>query len=916
MRHLHKRKLFWVFITLLGAVLIFTFSTRRTAVDFNTEVKPIINENCISCHGGVKREAGFSLLFQHEAFAATESGKPAIIPGDPDASEMVRRLLTDDPEERMPYQHDPLSKEQINTIRRWIKEGARWGNHWAYVPVATTSVPAVKSDWVINDLDRFVLHKQTELDIQPSASADAATLLRRVSLDIIGLPAPGPVAKRFIELNSNKDKIDNRSYELLVDSLLASKQFGEKWTSMWLDLARYADTKGYERDAKRVIWRYRDWLIKAFNDDKPYDRFLIEQLAGDLLPHATDEEFIATAFHRNTMTNDEGGTDNEEYRTAAVIDRVNTTWEALMGTTFACVQCHSHPYDPFTQEEYYKFLAFFNNSKDDDTWEDYPQLRHLNDSLTAELNLLTDWLKKITTAKRVAEIRTFLKTWEPSIHSLTADSMVNSELADTKWLLFRDHGYARLKQVNLQDKNQLIFRYRSGVEKGRLQIHLDAPDGPLLTTINIEKSGPWKIASASLPVTLGAHDLYLAYYNPTIAGTEKGGLQFDWFHFTEALPGRNQAEYNTQESRFWSLLNAQVPLTPVMMENPDDMKRATYVFERGNWLVKGKQVSAGVPASLNGMPKNAPGNRLGMAMWLTDKKNPLTARTMVNRVWEQLFGTGLVETLEDLGTQGAQPVNRELLDWLSARFMNEHSWSVKKLIRDIVTSATYRQQSIVNDDLLSKDPYNKYFSRGPRVRLSAEQVRDQALSIAGLLDTTMYGPSVMPYQPDGIWLSPYSGNESWKTSEGTAKYRRAVYTYWKRTAPYPAMITFDGAPRDICTSRRIKTNTPLQALVTLNDESFIDMARHLAFRMEREIPGDPIKQIALGYRLALYKDISPQALGTFLKLYETSLTSFKKDAYKTCEMVGVEHYNNNPASAALVVVANAMLNLDELITKS
>ncbi|RYY30172.1 MAG: DUF1549 domain-containing protein, partial [Chitinophagaceae bacterium] len=475
MRYLHKRKWFWIVATLIGAVLIFTFSTRRNAIDFNSEVKPIINENCISCHGGVKKEAGFSLLFRHEAMAATESGKPAIIPGDPDASEMMRRLTTSDPEERMPYQHDPLNKDQINTLRRWIREGANWGNHWAYVPVSHIVVPKVKSNWIVNDIDRFVFEKLEEAELKPSLPADASTLLRRVSLDIIGMPAAESINKQFLAANKFGASIDQRSYELLVDSLLASKAFGEKWTSMWLDLARYADTKGYERDAKRIIWRYRDWLIKAFNEDKPYDKFLIEQLAGDMLPHATDEEFIATAFHRNTMTNDEGGTDNEEYRTAAVVDRVNTTWEALMGTSFACVQCHSHPYDPFTHEEYYKFLAFFNNSKDDDTYEDYPQLRHFNDSLNVELNELTGWLAKHTTAKRVSEIKTFLKTWEPSIHSLNADSMVNSELADTKWLLFRDHGYARMKQVSLQDKNQLIFRYRSGVDNGHLEIRLDAP---------------------------------------------------------------------------------------------------------------------------------------------------------------------------------------------------------------------------------------------------------------------------------------------------------------------------------------------------------------------------------------------------------------------------------------------------------
>ncbi|HTE23754.1 DUF1553 domain-containing protein [Flavitalea sp.] len=911
MRSFFSKKLVWVITLLVGVVLLFTLSSSRKAIDFNTEVKPIFNSKCITCHGGVKRESGFSVLFRTEALANAESGKPAIIPGDPENSEMIRRLTLNDPEERMPFKHEPLTKDQISTLRQWIKEGAVWGNHWAYVPVQQIEVPELDDPWIHNDIDRFILTRLKKEEISPAAVADAPTLLRRVTLDIAGLPIGPGFSKEFI------DNPGEKQFENLVDSLLASPAYGEKWTSMWLDLARYADTKGYERDNKRVIWRYRDWLIKAFNKDLPYNTFLIDQLAGDMLPDATDEELIATAFHRNTMTNDEGGTDNAEFRTAAVLDRVNTTWETLMGTSFACVQCHSHPYDPFTHEEYYKFLAFFDNTRDEDTYEDYPQLRHFNDSLNKELNLFTDWLSKQTSATEVKTITKFLKSWEPSIHSLTADQLVNSELNDTKWLLFRDKGTARFKSVNLQDKNQLIFRYRAEQIKGSIQVRLDRPDGPMLINIPLDTtSGRWKITEFQFPPALGVHDLYLRYLNPTIAGTEKGGVQFDWLHFGTQLPGKQSPEFAKQEKRFWSLLSVNTPLTPVMMENPADMHRNTYVFERGNWLVAGKQVNPGVPASLNPMPPNAPANRLGMALWLTDKKNPLTARTMVNRVWEQLFGTGLVETLEDLGTQGAQPEYKELLDWLSGRFMNEHNWSVKKLLKDIVMSSTYRQDSRVNKQLLEKDPYNKFFARGARVRLTAEQIRDQSLVFSGLLDATMYGPSVMPHQPDGIWLSPYAGNEKWEMSYGSAKYRRAVYTYWKRTAPYPAMITFDGTAREICTSRRIKTNTPLQALVTLNDESFLEMSRNFAFRMQKEGGTTTGEQISHGYHLALNKKITPAALTVMVRLYNESLENFRKDADRTCEMVGMMDHHNNPETAALVVVANAILNLDELITKN
>ena len=854
MRSIISKKLIWVIFILIGSVLIFTFSSGRKAVDFNTEVKPILNSKCIACHGGVKRESGFSVLFRTEAVGKTESGKPAIIPGDPDNSEMIRRITMDDPEERMPYEHDALTKDQINTLRRWIKEGAVWGNHWAYVSVQPVEVPDISNNWIRNDIDRFILQKLDKDDLKPAAAADPATLLRRLSLDLTGMPVNPKISQQFLSVPTN------RNYEVLVDSLLASPAYGEKWTSMWLDLARYADTKGHERDNKRVIWRYRDWLIKAFNEDKSYDKFLIDQLVGDMLPDATDEEFIATAFHRNTMTNDEGGTDNAEFRTAAVLDRVNTTWETLMGTTFACVQCHSHPYDPFTHEEYYKFMAFFDNSRDEDTYEDYPQLRDFNDSLNTELNIFTKWLQNQTTPLEVKTIKKFLKTWEPSIHSIAAEPLINSELNDTKWLLFRDKGIARFRTINLQDKDQLIFRYRGKVKNGVFQIHLDSADGPMIKSIPVLKTKSWEIMSTELPVTMGVHDLYLTYHNPDIAGTETGGIEFDWLHFGKSLPGKTSPEFAAQEKRFWLLLTANTPATPVMMENPSDMQRSSYVFERGNWLVKGKQVTPGVPNSLNALPANAPSNRLGMALWLTDKKNPLTARTMVNRLWEQLFGAGLVETLEDLGTQGAQPANQELFDWLSGRFMNEHNWSVKKLLKDIVMSATYRQDSRVSKELLEKDPYNKLLARGPRVRLSAEQIRDQSLVFSGLLDGSMYGPSVMPYQPDGIWLSPYAGNEKWQTSYGSAKYRRAVYTYWKRTAPYPAMITFDGAAREICTSRRIRTNTPLQALVTLNDESFLEMSRNFAFRMQDEGGASPDKQIARGYQIALNKTITPAAL--------------------------------------------------------
>jgi len=913
------RKWLVVLFSLIIIVLVFTFSTHQKAIDYSADVKPILNKKCISCHGGVRRKGGFSVLFRSEALAKTESGKFAIVPGDPDHSELVKRITAKDPEDRMPYKHEPLSDKEVSILKRWIKEGAHWGDHWAYVAVKPVDVPkpkgslfgliSAKTDWMKNDVDYFIYDKLQEEKLQPSPEADRSTLLRRVSLDLTGMPPPEKIAKEFLQ-NKNEN-----SYESLVDSLLASLHFGEHWTAMWLDIARYADTKGYERDDAREIWRYRDWLIHAFNNDKPYDQFLTEQIAGDLLPNPTDAQYIATAFNRNTMTNDEGGTDNEEFRTAAVLDRVNTTWSGLMGTTFGCVQCHSHPYDPFTHEEYYKFMAFFNNTRDEDTYADYPLLRQYKTEDSIKLKSLTNWLATNVSQQKSNEVCKFLKTGQPAVNSLLADQFTNSELSDTKWLIFRNHAIARLKQIDLDQKNFLIYRYTGFLKGGIWTIHLDNPDGPVLKAVLVESTKDWGIAGFAFEPVKGTHDLYFTYSNPNLKKPVDNGMMFDWFYFTEAFPGKNKPGYAIAQNTFWQLLKADMHTTPIMMDNPGDMYRPSYVFERGNWLVHGDEVKADVPHALNPLPAGAPHNRLGLAMWMTSKDNPLTARTLVNRAWEQLFGTGLAETLEDLGTQGIPPTHKELLDFLSWKLMNDYKWSFKKLLKEIVMSATYRQDSKVTPELLEKDPYNRYYARGSRVRLSAEQVRDQALVVSGLMSSKMYGPSVMPYQPGGIWLSPWNGQD-WVESRGEDQYRRAVYTYWKRTAPYPSMMTFDGAAREVCTVRRIRTNTPLQALVTLNDEAFLDAARHFAYRMQKEGGSDVSSQISKGFEIAMYKPITPAKLESLKKLYDDAYCKLKNDKDKTCDMIGTMDEHNNPETAALVVVANAMLNLDGLITKN
>ena len=900
-------------LALCLCVLSIVFIVKQNTIDFNADVKPIINKKCITCHGGVKREGGFSLLFRKDALEKTESGKYAIVPGDAGQSEMIRRILSNDPEERMPHKGQPLSEDEISILKNWIDQGAEWGNHWAYVKVAPPALKAIKAglteneEWGNNSIDDYILEKLKEQKFSPSAEAEKSTLLRRVSLDLIGIPAPESLRNQFMK------SADPKAYGILVDSLLALPQFGERWTSMWLDLARYADTKGYERDDSRSIWRYRDWLIKSFNSDMPYNQFLTEQLAGDLLPNPTDDQYIATAFHRNTMTNDEGGTENEEFRTAAVLDRVNSTWEGLMGTTFACVQCHSHPYDPFRHEEYYKFMAFFNNTRDEDSYADYPRLRHFSAEDEATLSSIKKWIEKNASSKKVNEVNTFLKTWQPAVNSLLADQFVNSELSDSKWLIFRNHTQCRLKNVELTEKNELIFRAITMVKGGIWTIHLDKPDGPVLKNISIDQTTKdWTIHRLDFEPRTGVHDLFFTYVNPNLKNAEASGIMFDWLYFTSAFPGKEKDGYVNMNNQYWTLLTKDVPSTPIMMENPPDMMRTSNVFERGNWLVKGEKVTPAVPLSLNPMPANSPNNRLGLAQWMTSEDNPLTSRTMVNRIWEQLFGTGLAETLEDLGTQGLPPSHRELLDYLSWNYMHDWKWSTKRLMKEIVMSATYRQDSKVTDEMLAKDAANKFYARAPRVRLSAEQVRDQSLEVSGLLSKKMYGPSVMPFQPGGIWLSPWNG-QSWKRSEGEDQHRRALYTYWKRTAPYPSMMSFDGASREVCTSRRIRTNTPLQALVTLNDSAFVEISKHFAHRMKTG--GSTIdEQLNYGYQLAFGHGISSAQKDILKKFYDHTIVIMKKDSDRQKKLLLGE--KTDPEIAALVVVANAMLNLDEFITKN
>ncbi len=800
---------------------------RTPPVSFNQQVRPILNERCVNCHGGIRRQGDLSLLFRQEALAAAESGERAIVPFEPASSELIRRVAHTDPARRMPKEDAPLTPEEIQTLQTWIEQGAPWEDHWAYVAPARPSLPDVSDpEWVRDPIDHFVLAQLDQKGLTPQSEAACPVLVRRAALDLTGLP---PAPEDVQQVCTDADI----SYEDYVDSLLLSPAYGERWAAMWLDLARYADSKGYEKDIGRTIWRYRDWVIQAFNGDMPFDRFTIEQLAGDLLPDATESQLIATAFHRNTMTNTEGGTDDEEFRTAAVIDRVNTTWEVWQGTSFACAQCHGHPYDPFVHAEYYEFFAFFNSTADRDLDSEYPTLPLFEEEVDIEGRELTReiaWLEEAIIARvRSDELAAVRRVWETTLDAPEVIGQVRLMLQN------------EVKRVVA-----MLETERGDAQRWTLDyVYAGLSDDPVIVRLREEKAEKERALRALNPIQ-----------------------------------------------------------TPIMRELP--FQRRTHVLERGSFLLKGEVVVPDTPDALPAMPEDAPRNRLGMAEWLVSGRNPLTARVMVNRFWEQLFGTGLVESLEDFGTQGLERSHPELLDYLAVRFVEDHDWRMKSLLRAMVLSATYRQSSQVTGELLQKDPRNRYLARGPRFRLSAEQIRDQALQVSGLLSTRMYGPSVMPPQPEGLWKNPYD-SRSWQTSEGEDRYRRAIYTYWRRTVPYPSMATFDSPSREICVSRRIRTNTPLQALVSLNDPVFMEAAQGLARRMQKHAAPIPA-----GYTYALGTPPNRETLDVLTGLYTDALAHYTEGAGDAARLTG------DPGSAelaALTMVANAILNLDQFLMK-
>ncbi len=1019
------------------------------AVEFARDIQPILEKNCYECHGPKKTKAKLRLDSQAGITKGGESGA-IFVPGKSDQSLIVRRILGLDGDDRMPKDGDPLPAPQLALIKAWIDQGAKWPQgsssttaaqppapeepvHWAYRrPQRPTPPDVKKSDWVRTPIDQFVLARLEKEGLTPSAEAPLDMLVRRVSLDLIGLP-PSPAEVDAVLADAARDGKD-AAYARLVDRLLASPHYGERWARPWLDLARYADSQGYEKDLPRVMWKYRDWVIDALNRDMPFDRFTIEQIAGDMLPNPTTDQLIASGFHRNAMTNEEGGVDPEETRYEMLVDRVNTTATVWLGSTLGCAQCHNHKYDPFTQKDYYRMMAFFQNS--------YYDSRTFGDGTryfeaTIDVPTPDQEAKRKTIQGEIDKLDAVLKADSPEISREQAAWEQQMRLEpSTAWHTMTPGRVAADGGVILtavQDGSVLA----SGANPGETVYTIEGTTTvPRVTAVRIEalpdpslpKGGPGRdpygnfvangieiiVGSARQPIksiraddAVGGMNLEAFFpkslprdvtaprgwridasreekrlarqivfslerpietpgplivrlkYQGAAVGQSIGRFRVSVSSSTTPervveLPARLRPSLNLAEAErteqqrkdlatFYRGIAASlkptrdriaalqkdlkavgIPTAMVMKERPGYERPSAFVRRRGNFMDKGEQVYAGVPASLPPLRDDQMPNRLGLAHWLVDEENPLTARVVVNRAWEQFFGRGIVETSEDFGTQGSPPSHPELLDWLATEFVHQ-GWSQKAIHKLIVSSATYRQSSEASSALVEKDPYNRLLARGPRFRLEAEMVRDSVLASSGLLSPKIGGPSVFPPQPDGIWDIPYS-NEKWIPSEGEDRYRRGLYVFIRRSATYPSFMTFDATSREHTTVRRVRTNTPLQALTTLNDEAYFEAARALAARVLKETPAAASSssasnldaaRVIYAFRLVATRTPKAAEIDRILASYRKQLERFRTETAAAAKTIKGNEVSGVDAAeqAAWTLVANALLNLDEVLTK-
>jgi len=984
-------------------------------------VPALLASRCGECHGSARRESGLNLGSRESLLAGGDSG-PVVRPGDPDGSRLVRLVAGLDPTLRMPLNREPLTPAEVDLVRAWVVAGAPYGassadapgpvesRHWAYRAPERPEPPAVSDPaWVRTPIDAFVLARLDAEGLSPSPPAGRETWLRRVHLDLVGLPPT--IEEQDAFLGDRAPGAEERA----VDRLLASLHYGEERARRWLDLARYADTHGFEKDNRRTMWRWRDWVIDAFNDDMPFDRFAIEQMAGDLLPAPTLEQRVATGFHRNTMTNEEGGVDPEEARHENLLDRVNTTATVFLGSTIACAQCHTHKFDPFTQREYYELLAFFEGDAEPAIEAPTPGILARRSGLEREIAAFEARLGPGDEGFDAA-LKAFERDGPPRLvrwRTIRPASALSSGGAEAA---VREDGSVVLSGPNPPGDTVTVVATAS--LEGARSVRVEA-----LTDGSLPSRGPGRAANASFVLTevemtaapldapgsaravrfVRARADYEQAENPAssaIDGRPETGWAIDawrgdafrvdralvldlaepiaiageaavtvtirngsrWPHanvgrfrlstseaadagrdldmdgrvraaLALAPPDRTDAdraailshvrerapEFEPIRSRL-AALRAEVPAIPTaLVLGPGEKPRATRVRRGGAFTSPAEAVEPGVPAVFPPLPEGATRDRLLLARWLVSSRNPLFSRVAVNRFWEDLFGRGLVATSEDFGTQGDPPTHPLLLDWLATEFAGG-GYSVKSLLRTIVLSSTYRQSSRTKPSLLERDPENRLLARGARRRLDAETIRDTALAASGLLHRAVGGESAFPPQPDGIWTMIYS-TDKWVTDEGPGRYRRGLYTFWRRTAPYPSFSIFDAPSREVSCPRRPRTNTPLQALVTLNDPTFVEPALALGRRLLLAAAAEgPEAAAVLGFRLCAARRPEPVETDRLVALFRDERARFAADPSAALRFVAAGppalRGGDDPADlAAWGVVGNVLLNLDETITR-
>jgi hypothetical protein len=1024
---------------LISLVLLSTPQLRASEkIAFNRDIRPILSDKCFHCHGPDEKErkSGLRLDVREAALKPAESGAVAIVPGNPEQSELIARAFTDHESDIMPPSKlgKPLSSREKELLKRWIAEGAEYQGHWAFITPSRPPVPTQSKHQTA--IDAFISARLAKEGLTPSPEADRATLIRRVSLDLTGLP-PTPSEVITFEKDTSPD-----AYEKVVNRLLASQHYGEQMAMQWLDYARYADSHGFQTDSSRSMWPWRDWVIRAFNENKRFDRFTIEQIGGDLIPNATLDQKIATGFNRNHRINGEGGIIPEEWRIENVIDRVETTGTTWLALSLNCCRCHDHKYDPVSQKEFYQLFAFFNNTEDRGTIVGGSNRAGGNEAPVVFLPDKTSEIKMIAMEKDIAETKMKLASakqqlpqriaaWEPGAlkemaskknrwELLTAarlrskagvKSAVFTRQGDGSYLVSGPNpemdtyvfdsplpaggagafmlecmpdaslpggGLGRYSNGNfvltgfdvyvqkpggkpeLQEVSRVEADFsQKGYEISNLLTRHQNKGWAILGTTEVETRRALFVLEKPIPPSKGAM-LLIRLRHEAIGGHNIGRFRLSSHEQADDAPQLGEvalmpavraalqtpaakrtseqrtdiekyfiatvdrtteklaAEVTRKEKELESLQN-KIPSVMVMEEEPQP--RDAFILTRGEYDKPAQKVGMGLPAVFPPMPKNAPVNRLGLAQWLVDPTNPLTARVWVNRAWEKFFGYGLCKTTENLGSQAEYPVHPELLDWLSTEFIRT-GWDMKALQKQMVMSAAYRQQSHVTPELHAKDPDNRLLARGPRFRLAGELVRDQALALSGLLAPKIGGDSVRPYMPEGVWdeTSKYGNLRGYKHESGEALYRRTMYTIWKRTAAPPTMLLFDSPSRELCTVKRSRTNTPLQALALLNEVTFVEAARALAQRMIKEGGPTPDSRLDFAYRLVTARSLDEETKRILLSGLTQRLTDYQSDTQAAAKLIATGESKPDPALkpaelAAYSMTASVLLNLDRTITR-